>query len=312
MNYTLNQLQIFVKVAEILSITKASEVLHMTQPAVSIQLKNLQDQFEIPLIEVIGKKIYITEFGKEVYLMAKKILNEVDNVKQRVKSYKGDLSGKLIISIVSTGKYVMPYFLSDFLAQHPQIDLLMDVTNKSKVIESLKKNEIDFALVSLLPKDLPVNRIELIENELFFVGNKHEKKTKNLLKKSELNKMPIILREEGSGTRLMMESFFKKNKIVIEKKIELTSNEAVKQAVIAGLGKSILPLIGIRNELKSGDLQIIPTSGFPLKSKWQIIWLKGKKLSPIAEAYIKHLNTTKEDILKQHFVWDKSKKTPFH
>jgi DNA-binding transcriptional LysR family regulator len=303
MHYTLSQLQIFVKVVDLLSVTKASENLHMTQPAVSIQLKNLQDQFEIPLIEVIGKKVYVTDFGKEIYITAKNILAEINNINHRVRSYKGDLSGKLIISIVSTGKYVMPYFLSDFLTQHPKVDLLMDVTNKSKVIESLKKNEIDFALVSVMPKDLLINKIELIENQLFVVGNKNEKKQKSPMNKNELNKMSIILREEGSGTRFIMETFFKKNKIAIETKIELTSNEAVKQAVIAGLGKSILPLIGIRNEIKTGDLKIIPTNGFPLKSKWQIIWLKGKKLSPIAEAYINHLTSSKEEILKKHFAW---------
>ena len=303
MNYTLNQLQIFVKVADLLSITKASESLHMTQPAVSIQLKNLQDQFEIPLIEVIGKKVYVTEFGKEIYITAKNILEEVNNINHRVRSYKGDLSGTLSVSVVSTGKYVMPYFLTDFLMQHPKVDLLMDVTNKSKVIDSLKKNEIDFALVSVMPKDLLVNKIDLLENQLFVVGNKHEKKQKTRLNKNDLNKMSIIFREEGSGTRFIMETFLKKNKISIEKKIELTSNEAVKQAVIAGLGKSILPLIGIRNEIKTGDLKIIPTNGFPLKSKWQIIWLKGKKLSPIAEAYINHLTSSKEEILKKHFSW---------
>ena len=303
MNYTLHQLQVFAKVVHLKSITKASEELHMTQPAVSIQLKNFQDQFEIPLTEVVGRQLYITDFGQEIFKMAERIINEVYAINYKTLAYKGQLTGRLILSVVSTGKYVMPYFLSDFIKKTNGIDLIMDVTNKSRVINSLKNNEIDFALVSVLPEGLKVNNEVLLENELYLIGDKNVKKTIKPVTKKELNEMSLIYREEGSGTRFVMEEYFKKNKMELRKKMELTSNEAVKQAVIAGLGNSVMPLIGIRNELLKGDLKIIPSQGFPIKSKWQLIWLKEKKLSPVAEAYIDYIRKNKDQVLNNYFSW---------
>ena len=156
MHYTLHQLQVYLKVAQLKSITKAAEELFLTQPAVSIQLKNFQDQFEIPLTEVVGRQLYVTDFGKEIMLAAENIINEVQAINYKTQSFKGKLTGKLKLSIVSTGKYVMPYFISNFLKQNDGVDLVMDVTNKSRVLESLQQNEIDFALVSLLPEDMKI------------------------------------------------------------------------------------------------------------------------------------------------------------
>jgi len=303
MNYTLHQLQVFTKVVQLKSITKASEELHMTQPAVSIQLKNFQDQFDIPLTEVVGRQLYVTDFGMEVYHMSERVIHEVYAINYKTMAYKGHLTGRLILSVVSTGKYVMPYFLSEFMKKHEGVDLMMDVTNKSRVINSLQNNEVDFALVSVLPKGLNVNNEILLENELYVIGNKTEKKPAKAITKSEINKMPLIFREEGSGTRFVMEQYFKKHNIHVRKKMELTSNEAVKQAVIAGLGNSVMPLIGIRNELLNGDLKIIPAVGFPIKSTWHLIWLKEKKLSPVAEAYMDYIKKNKNKVLRAHFAW---------
>lgn len=303
MNYTLHQLQVFVKVVQTKSITRASEELYLSQPAVSIQLKNFQDQFDIPLTEVVGRQLYITDFGKEIYTMAERIIDEVYAINYKTMAYKGFLTGRLVISIVSTGKYVMPYFLTEFLKEHPGIDLIMDVTNKSKVINSLQNNEIDFALVSVLPQDIKVHKETLMENQLYLIGNKDHKIPNHAISKNELKDMSLIFREEGSGTRYVMENYFQKHKINIRKKMELTSNEAVKQAVLAGLGNSIMPLIGLRNSLNSGDLKIIPAAGFPIKSQWQLIWLERKKMSPVAQAYIEYIRKNKSDILKDKFSW---------
>lgn len=303
MNYTLHQLHIFLKISEQQSITKASEALHLTQPAVSIQLKNFQDQFPIPLTEVVGRQLYITEFGKEIAKAAEKILNEVYEINYKTLAYKGQLSGRLKLSVVSTGKYVMPYFLSDFMKQNDGVDLIMDVTNKSKVIESLELNEVDFALVSVLPKKLNVDKITLMNNQLYFVASSELKLQKNLTRKKLFEDTALIYREEGSATRNAMENFISKNNLSIEKKIELTSNEAVKQAVLAGLGCSIMPLIGIRNELKNKELQIIPVKGLPINTTWNLIWLKSKKLSPAALAYLDFLKSKKDYIIKDKFAW---------
>lgn len=303
MNYTLHQLQVFLKITQTKSITKAAEELHLTQPAVSIQLKNFQDQFDIPLTEVLGRKLYVTDFGKEIALAADNIINEVNAINYKTQAFKGLLSGCLKLSVVSTGKYVMPYYLSEFMKKNSEVELEMDVTNKSKVIKSLKNNEIDFALVSVLPTDIALESIQLMDNNLFLVGNKFIEINNDRLITKYISNLPLIYRELGSATRTSMETFLDKSNIIPNMKIQLTSNEAVKQSVIAGLGISIMPLIGLKNELEKGDIKIIPVKNLPIISTWRLIWLKGKKLSPVAKAYLEFVNLQNEDIKNNHFSW---------
>lgn len=303
MNYTLNQLRIYLKVSQTHSVTKAAEALHLTQPAVSIQLKNFQQQFPIPLIEIVNKRLFITDFGKEIAQAAEVILTEVAAIDSKMHAHQGRLTGKLKISVVSTGKYVAPYFLSDFIRQHEGVELLMDVTNKAKVLESLEQNEVDFSLVSILPEKPPVQHVELMQNKLYLVGNKEQKFRRQPYTKEIFESIPLIYREQGSGTRQVMEKFILKNGLPVRKKMELTSNEAVKQAVIAGIGYSIMPLIGIKNELMNGDLQIIPVKGFPVKSSWFLIWPKAKKPSPVAAAYLDYVRKEKANIIREKFDW---------
>lgn len=301
MNYTLNQLRIFLKVVQTKSVTKASEALHLTQPAVSIQLKNFQDQFEIPLTEVVGRKIYVTDFGKEVAQAAAAILSQVEAINHKSLAYKGQLYGKLKISVVSTGKYVLPYFLSGFMKTHDGIELEMDVTNKNKVLEALEQNEVDFALVSILPEHLKIEQVDLMSNRLFLVGNSEFTFNKKTSTEEIFKQLPLIFREKGSGTRQTMERFINQNDIIVPKKMELTSNEAVKQAILAGLGCSVMPIIGIRKEILSNELQIIPTKGLPIETTWSLIWLKGKNHSPVAAAFLDYLSKEKEQIIQENF-----------
>lgn len=303
MNYSLHQLAIFLKIVETKSITKTAESMHLTQPAVSIQLKNFQNQFEVPLIEVVNKKIFVTDFGKEIASSAENILNEVNLIDYRLMKFKGALTGTLKISSVSTGKYVIPYFLSDFVNNNEGVELRLDVSNKSKVIESLEKNETDFSLVSILPSHLKLNRIELMPNSLYLIGNIKSPYGKEPINKSLLETLPLIYREEGSATRMAMERFIEKNRITVRKKIELTSNEAVKQAVMAGIGYSIMPIIGIRNELQNKQLKIVPVKGLPIRTTWNLVWLNSKKLSPVATAFITELEKNKNKLIRQHFSW---------
>ncbi|MEP7232332.1 MAG: LysR family transcriptional regulator [Ginsengibacter sp.] len=303
MNFTINQLRIFLKITQTQSITKASEELHLTQPAVSIQLRNLQDQFDIPLTEVVGRKIFITDFGKEIAIAAENVLNHVHAINYKTLAHKGKLAGRLKISVVSTGKYIIPYFLTDFIKCNEGVELLLDVTNKLKVVESLEKNEVDFSLVSVLPDSIKIDKIELMQNKLYVVSNTKEKFKNKIYDKTIFESLPLIYREQGSGTRRTMEKFIQRNNLPVRKKMELTSNEAVKQAVIAGLGCSIMPLIGIKNELHNGELQIIPVKGFPIKSVWNLIWLKGKKHSPVALAYLNYLKKEKGNVIKEKFTW---------
>lgn len=303
MNYTLSQLNIFLKVVKSRSITKAAEELYMTQPAVSIQLKNFQNQFTIPLTEVVGRRLYVTDFGFQVAKSAEKILNEVEALNYQTSAFKGDLSGRLHIASVSTGQYVLPSFLSGFMELHGGVDLNIDVTNKLKVVESLERNEVDFALVSVLPKKLNVNQEVLLPNRLYLIGESDEVSQKRISRKFFFEKMQLIFREQGSATRDEMNLFITENKLSVHKRIQLTSNEAVKQAVLAGIGYSVMPIIGLKHELKNKELQIIPIKGLPITTNWRLIWLKSKKLSPAAEAYLEFVKKEKENIVKNKFGW---------
>lgn len=302
MHYTLHQLKIFLKIHEHQSVTKAAEELYLTQPAVSIQLKRLQDQFEIPLTEVIGRQLYSTDFGKKIAEVSKTILEEAERINTTVDQYKGLLTGKIKISVVSTGKYVIPYFLQGFMNRYPSVEIAIDVSNKVKVVEDLSRNESDFCLVSLLPENIPIHKIELMENRLHLVGNAKYEKDKVTVK--DLEKLTLILREQGSATRNVMEKYLKELKLKSYKSMELVSNEAVKQAVIAGLGFSIMPLIGLKHELNNGLLKIFPLKGLPIVTNWNLIYNKGKNLGPAASELVKFISTNKGEVVKEYFDWD--------
>ena len=303
MNYTLSQLEIFLKICQNQSITKAAEELHLTQPAVSIQLKNLQNQFDLPLTEVIGRKLYVTDFGKEVALMAENIIFQAHEIAHKSKAFKGELIGKLKISVVSTGKYVIPFFLAGFLKKHPGVALKLDVTNKAQVLDNIAQNEVDFSMVSVLPSEMNIDNLELLQNKLYLITGKESNYPKKKYDVSIFEELPIIYREKGSGTRYTMERYFESKGVKLQKQMELTSNEAVKQAIIAGLGSSVMPLIGLKNEIENGELKIIPVKGLPIKSSWQLIWQKNKGFSPVALAFLEYLRNEKDQIIEKEFSW---------
>ena len=303
MNYSLNQLAIFLKIVQTKSITKTAEAMHLTQPAVSIQLKNFQSQFNVSLVEIINKKVYITEFGKDIAESAQNIMNEVSLIDNRLTKYNGALTGTLRMSCVSTGKYVIPYFLTDFLKENQSVDLRLDVSNKSTVLDLIEQNQSDFSLVSTLPKSLALHKIELMTNSLYLVGAGNQSQPVESITKQTLEKLPLIYREEGSATRMAMEKFIEKNRISPKKKIQLTSNEAVKQAVIAGIGFSIMPVIGLKNELEQKQLQIIPINGLPMKTSWNLVWHRKKRLSPVAIAFKEYIEQHKKEIIHTQFNW---------
>lgn len=304
MNYTFHQLRVFMAVVEKQSVTRAAEELHMTQPAVSIQLKKLQDQFDIPLTEVVGRKLFITDFGRELYQIAENILQEVANINYKTEAFKGMLSGKLKLSVASTGKYVIPYYLAGFLRSNPTVDLIIDVANKSRVVRSLENNEVDFAMISVMPAQLELNQEILLPNKLFLTTAYHSDwDSGKKAGKHIFDNLPLIFREEGSGTRTTMQQYFEKAHIVPKVRFELTSSEAVKQAVMAGLGCSIQSIFSIKNELRQKEIRIVPVTGLPLVQNWRLVWLRQKKLSPVAAAFLKYVQGNKQAVYDRQFSW---------
>ena len=303
MKYTLHQLQVFAQVVHSKSITRAAEELYLTQPAVSIQLKNFQDQFEVPLIEVVGRKLFVTDFGKEVAEAAEKILNEVNAINLKTIEHKNRLSGRVKFSMVSTGNYVLPHFISPFRKANPDVELFMDITNKSHVSSALENNEIDFGLVSLVPENLKLEKVELLEDKLFLVAHRDYKLKSTAEPLKFIESLPLIQRESGSGIRHAIDRFAFENDLKLQRSMELSGNEAIKQAVIAGLGYSFLPLMGMKNELNNGELKIIPVEGLPLKFNWNLVWMKDKNLTPAAKALLDFISNHKEKIVQEKFTW---------
>jgi DNA-binding transcriptional LysR family regulator len=300
MHYTLHQLEIFTKVCELKSISKAAEGMHLTQPAISIQLKKLQDQFDIPLTEIIGRQLYVTDFGEKIRELSIEILDRASLIEETTNEYKGLVSGQLNIASVSTGKYVIPFFLNSFAKAHPKVDIVVDVTNKNLVVNSLSKNTTDFALVSVMP-DMSLQKVKLMDNVLQLVGGPDFYHLGKKMTSKQLEEETLIFREKGSATRGKMEAFLKKKNITRFRSMELTSNEAVKQAVMAGLGFSLMPLIGLRQHLKLDLLRTFDLPGLPISTQWNLVWSKGKRFTPAAQAFIEHIKKNKQQIIEQYF-----------
>jgi len=288
MKYTLHQLEIFVRLSRTLSVTQTAEELNLSQPAVSIQLKNFQSNFAIPLTELVHKRLYLTEFGKTVAVKAAEVLRSTEGVNQCLAAYQGEITGPLRISTVSTGKYIVPYLLAPFIKQHPSLDISLNVSNKNTVQQELTGNEIDLALVSLKP-ELRVEEYVLMENEFVLVGTKPPVSAE-VWSPDRLGSIPILFREPGSATRQMMERYLQQHGITVKRSLELTTNEAIRQSIKAGLGYSIMPKVSILPDLEQGKLFIQPVRGLPIRSQWTFIWPEGKKLSPQAQAFLDNVH----------------------
>jgi DNA-binding transcriptional LysR family regulator len=302
MNITLHQLKAFQAIAKFQSITKAAEAMSMTQPAVSIQLKNLQEQFEVPLTEIIGKRIHITEFGQELVETADRIFGELGQIEEKMLELKGLLGGKIRISAVSTGKYIIPYLMADFMKIHPHVEISLEVSNRSNVLTHLQENSTDLALVSLWPDELDLDSIQLAKNKWYLACSPEKKASyTSAIKDGKWELVPFVLREKGSGTRTTMESFFQERDIHVGSKLELATNEAVKQAVMAGLGASLLSNFSMAQELKEGRIAILELPELPIKADWNLIWLKQKKHSPAVKAFIRWLSENRKKVLSTHF-----------
>lgn len=288
MKYTLHQLQIFVRLSRTFSVTRTAEELNLSQPAVSIQLKNFQANFAIPLTEIVHKRIYLTEFGKTVAAKAEEVLRSTEGVNQCLAAYRGEITGPLRISTVSTGKYIAPYLLAPYIKQHPSVDISLNVSNKTQVLAELTANEIDLALVSLKP-EMRLEEYVLMDNEFVLIGAKPPVSAE-VWSPDRLGDVPILFREPGSATRQIMERYLQHHGVMVKRSLELTSNEAIKQSVMAGLGYSIMPKVSILAALEQGWLFIQPIKGLPIKNQWSFIWPEGKKLSPQAQAFLDNVH----------------------
>ncbi|MFA5626338.1 MAG: LysR family transcriptional regulator [Thiohalomonadaceae bacterium] len=290
MNITLRQLRVFAAVTRHRSFTRAAEELCLTQPAVSMQVKQLESQLDAALFEQLGRKIFLTEMGKEVYQYSRNILQQLDELQGVLSSMKGLDKGRLKISVASTANYFIPALLAGFCQRHPKITVSLDVTNRETLLNQLADNEVDLVVMGQPPKDADLGYEPFLENPLVIVAPpEHPLAKKKKIPLNALTQEIFLVREPGSGTRIAMERFFSQRGVHITTGMEVGSNEAIKQSVQAGLGLGLLSRDTVEMELTLGRLVILPVSDFPIMRHWYVVHRQGKRLSAIATAFKDYL-----------------------
>jgi len=301
MNVTLRQLKVFAAVARHLSFTKAAEELCLTQPAVSMQVKQLEHQLDVSLFEQLGKKIYLTDAGAEVYHYSRQITQQLEELEMVLANLKGLERGKLKISVASTANYFAPTLLGTFCARFPGVTVSLDVTNRETLLRQLIENEVDLVVMGQPPSDMDLEAGAFMENPLVVVAPKdHPLVGEKNIPLKRLEKETFLVREQGSGTRSAMESFFAEQRFEPQITMEMSSNEAIKQAVMADMGLSFLSLHTVGLELRHGLLKRLDVEGTPVMRTWHIVHLQSKVLSPAAEAFRYFVIERGEGLLVEH------------
>jgi DNA-binding transcriptional LysR family regulator len=286
MNVTLRQLKVFEAVARHLSFTRAAEELFLTQPAVSMQVKQLEQTVGMQLLEQVGKKLYMTEAGKIMYQCAIDVGDRLDDASEKIAQLQGFQRGTLKISVATTASYFVINMLKQFSEMYPQININLDVTNRSSLLEQLTHNERDITIMGEPPDSLDLISRPFMDNPLIVIASPDDpllKKKKITLE--QLASMTFVTRESGSGTRAAIERFFEKEGVSLQSAIEMSSNEAIKQAVQAGLGLAIVSSHTVELELATGRLAEISCPLFPIMRKWYLVHPAGKIHSPIARLF---------------------------
>ncbi|MEM9947766.1 MAG: LysR substrate-binding domain-containing protein [Cyanobacteria bacterium P01_D01_bin.36] len=297
---TLHQLKVFEATARHGSFTRAAEELYLTQPTVSIQVKQLTKSVGLPLFEQIGKRLYLTEAGQKLLSTCQEIFNGLEQFEMSVADLKGMKQGQLRLAVITTAKYFVPRLLGPFCQRFPGIDISLRVTNHEGLRESMVANEDELYIISQAPDSPDLNIHPFLENPLIVLAPiSHPLAQKKNIPIEALNNERFIMREPGSGTRKAVEALFSENDIEVKVSLELGSNEAIKQAIAGGLGISILSQHTIISEGTSGEFAILDVQGFPIERDWYVAHLAGKQLSVVAETFLQFLLEESQDMAKK-------------
>jgi LysR family transcriptional regulator, low CO2-responsive transcriptional regulator len=292
MNATFRQLRLFLAFAEHLSVTAAARACHVTQPTASMQLRELSESVGMPLYEQVGKRMFLTAAGEALARTARLMVDEWSAFEQQVDAMRGLARGRLRISVVSTAKYFVPRLLGAFCAEHPDIDISLEVLNRDGVVRRLRDNMDDLYIMSMPPADIELEQHAFMPNPLeVLISATHSLARRDELTLHDLAPMRFILREKGSGTRLACDHHFKSLGFRPDVRLELGSNEAIKQAVGAGLGIAVVSRHAIGPHPEEENIAILAVDGFPIQASWWTLYPKGKRLSPLARAFLAHLSS---------------------
>lgn len=286
MHLTLRQLKVFESVARNLSYTQAAQALHLSQPAVSMQIKQLESSAGLPLFERLGKKIYLTEAGRELYAYTSSISRQLVEIEEIFEGLKGLGRGRLRVSVASTANSFATRLLANFSKLHAGVTVVLDVSNREGLLYQLANNETDIVVMGQPPSDLDLVTESFMENPLVIIAPPdHPLVGKKKVSMDRLQQETFVVREPGSGTRIAMERFFGEKGFRLNTGMEMTSNEAIKQAVEAGLGLGIVSIHTLELELETRRLVVLDAVNFPILRHWYLVYRKGKRLSPMAHAF---------------------------
>ncbi|KXS32222.1 MAG: Transcriptional regulator, LysR family [Candidatus Gallionella acididurans] len=286
LQFTLRQLQVFEKVANHLNYSRAAEELYLSQPAVSMQIKQLETSIGLPLFEQMGKKVFLTEAGRELFHYARSIAQQLAEMEAVFDEMKGLGKGKFTLSVVNTANYFTPKLLARFCQRHPSINVILQVANRDAVLKQLADNSTDLAILGQPPDGLDLSAELFLDNPLVVIAPPgHPLVNLKRVKFDRLAEETFLSREQGSGTRSAMERVFEQHKIQPRISMEMETNEAIKQAVQAGMGLGILSLHSIELELETGRLAMLNVENFPLLRHWFVAHRSNKRLSSAALAF---------------------------
>lgn len=286
MNVTFRQLRVFEAVAQELSFTRAADTLHITQPAVSMQIKQLEGAVGLPLFEQVGKKTYLTEAGRELHTYNRRVIQLLEEADDVIQAMKGIQRGRLRVSVASTANQFASRLLASFVHRHPGVSFSLDVTNREALLNQLAHNDCDLAIMGKPPDDEDLQSEAFLQNPLVMIGPRNHplSKEKNI-PVERLADACFVVRESGSGTRSAAERFFAEREVNFSPGIEMTSNEAIKQAVEAGLGLAVVSIHTLELELETKRLAILDVEGFPIERHWYLVHRCGKRLTPVGTAF---------------------------
>jgi DNA-binding transcriptional LysR family regulator len=306
MNITLRQLKVFERVARRLSFTRAAEELYLTQPAVSMQIKQFEETIGLPLFERLGKKIYLTRAGEELYRLSRSISQKLEEAEQLIEELKGTEGGRLVVAVASTVHYFAIRLLADFCRRYPKVQVNFKVTNRKGLLQQLEDNETDIVLMGQPPEDQDLVADAFMENPLVIIApSNHPLVGKTAITIEELKNETFLMREQGSGTRNSVERFFSEKGIPISASMEMNTNGAIKQGVEVGLGLGIVSVHTIEQELKDGRLVILNVESFPIMRQWYIVHRTGKRLSSVGKIFENFVRTEAQRFVKVDLKLDR-------
>jgi DNA-binding transcriptional LysR family regulator len=290
MHVTLRQLQAFEAVARLKSFSRAAEEMHVTQPSVSKQIRLLHEQVGLPLLEQLGKKVFLTQAGEELYATCADWLDTWGRFEQTIANLKGLKQGRLKLAAVTTTKYFMPRILGPFCSQYPGIDVALEVINRDRLLDRLARNQDDLYVMGVPPEGMDTESEPFMDNPLVVLAQaSHPMVGRKRIPFAELAEETFLAREQGSGTRMTMERVFQEHATPLRIKMELGSNEAIKQAVAGGLGLAMLSRSTLNFDPGNTEFAVLDVEGFPIMRAWYVVRPKGKQLSVVAATFLEFL-----------------------